>query len=441
MMQKQMSEIYPMLDKLRVEGFNDYEKGDARVLRRKRKYFTRIPPSLLERKSKVAAEATVAWRSARQNADFRAFEPYLDKIIEIAREEAEKLGYEKHPYDALLDQYEEGFTVDDADAMYSSLVPELKEILEKIQRQKSPFLKRSPLASKSYDVSAASEINSKLIAILGMPKDRFRVDTSTHPFTQAMSGDDVRITTRYEGSDFKRALFSTIHESGHAIYELQIDDKLEHSPIGAPVSFGFHESQSRFWENVIGRSREFVSLLRPALVEGLPFVSSYNDDQIYYYFNEVAPGVIRVDADELTYNFHTALRYDIEKKVIAGELRTAELPEVWNDTLEKYLGIRPANDAEGILQDVHWSHGSFGYFATYTLGNVIAGMIWHDIRGDLELKENIRTGDFLPIKKWLYEKIHRWGSTYAPKDLAVRSFGRSVRSNDLIEYLRTKYIA
>ena len=440
LMQKQMSDIYPMLDKLLDGDLNNYEKGDARVLRRKRKYFTRIPPSLLERKSKTAAEATVAWRSARRNADFRAFEPYLDKSIEIAREEAEKLGYEKHPYDALLDQYEEGFTVDDADAMYSRLVPELKGILEKIQKQNSRFLEKSQLTTKSYGVPAMSEVNDRLIAMLGMPKDRFRVDISTHPFSQSMSRDDVRITTRYEGNDFKRALFSTIHESGHAIYELQIDEKLEYSPIGTAVSFGFHESQSRFWENVIGRSREFVSLLRPTLIEGLPFVSSFDDDQLYYYFNEVAPGVIRVDADELTYNFHTALRYDIEKKAISGELETSELPEIWNDTLEKYLGIRPANDAEGILQDVHWSHGSFGYFPTYTLGNVIAGMIWHDIRRDLALNERIRTGDFAPIKRWLYEKIHRWGSTFAPKELAVKAFGRSVTPDDLIEYLKAKFI-
>ena len=439
LIQKQMEEMYPPLEKAEAEkqDLNDYERGVVRILNRKKKFYTKIPPALLEEESKVVAEASVVWREARKKSDFKAFKPYLEKNIELKRQEAEKLGYERHPYNALLDQYEEGLTVDDVDRMFSKLLPALKSILARIQN--SEFTADSPLVKRRYEVDALSRINRKLVDILEMPKDRFRTDISTHPFEANMSRDDVRITTRYEGTDFKRTLFSTIHESGHAIYELQIDESLQYSPVGVAVSNGFHESQSRFWENVVGRSREFIHLIRPMLQADLDFLGPFTDEQLYHYFNQVKPGLIRVDADELTYNFHTALRYELEKKMISGEVSAAELPEMWNDTMEEYVGIRPQNDAEGILQDVHWSHGDFGYFPTYTLGNVIAGIIWYRIRKDLSLEENIRSGEFDPVKTWLYEKIHRWGATFPPKELAMKSLGEATNPERLIEYLEWKY--
>ena len=209
--------------------------------------------------------------------------------------------------------------------MFSRLIPALKKILEKVKSE-SRFTSASPLVEKNYDAASMARVNRRVTEILGIPKDRFRMDLSTHPFEASISRDDVRITTRYEGKDFRSALFSTIHESGHAIYELQIDQKLEFSPIGIAVSNGFHESQSRFWENVIGRSKSFVSLIKPTLQENLDFVAPYNEEQLYYYFNLVRPGMIRVDADELTYNFHTALRYELEKKMIGGQVTVSELP-------------------------------------------------------------------------------------------------------------------
>ena len=234
-----------------------------------------------------------------------------------------------------------------------------------------------PLESVRYKTADMDKVNEEVIRLLVMPADRFRMVVSTHPFTTGIASDDVRITTRYEGKDFKSSLYSTIHESGHAIYHLGIDEKLAYTPVDDGASYGVHESQSRFWENVVGRSREFVPLVSPMLRRNLPFVKGHDDQDLYLYFNTVRKSFIRVEADELTYNFHTALRYDVEKKMIAGDVKVAEVPEVWNDTLERYLGLRPRSDAEGVLQDVHWSGGSFGYFATYTLGNVVAAMIWH----------------------------------------------------------------
>jgi len=439
--QKKMAELYPMLEKTdeKQGEFNDYEKGVVRVLRRRQKFFTKIPPWLLEAEQKIAAEGAIVWRDARKKSDFQTFKPYLEKNVELKKDEAEKLGYEKHPYNALLDQYEEGLTVEDVDEMFSKLIPALKKILEKVKSE-SRFTSVSPLVEKNYSVESMAGVNRKVIEILGMPKDRFRMDLSTHPFEASISRDDVRITTRYEGKDFRSALFSTIHESGHAIYELQIDGKLEFSPIGIAVSNGFHESQSRFWENMIGRSKSFVHLVKPILQENLDFVATYNEEELYHYFNLVRPGIIRVDADELTYNFHTALRYELEKKMVGGQVSVSELPQLWNEMMEDYLGITPKNDSEGILQDVHWSQGSFGYFPTYTLGNVIAGLIWSDIGNEIALDEKIRVGDFEPIKNWLYQKIHRWGSTFAPKDLAKRSFGEYFNPARLVDYLERKFL-
>ena len=251
--QKQMTALSPALDTIDgMKGnFNDYEKGLVRVLKRRYKFFSRIPPSLLEEEQKISVEGTVAWRSARKKSDYSAFKPYLEKIVALKVQEAEKLGYEKHPYNALLDQYDEDLTVDDMDAMFSRLIPALKKILEKV-RSEGKFTSPSQLVETSYETEAMTKINTKLAEILEMPKDRFRMDVSIHPFEAAISADDVRITTRYEGKDFRSSLFSVIHESGHAIYELQMDKKLEFTMLTGGASNGFHESQSRFWENVIG---------------------------------------------------------------------------------------------------------------------------------------------------------------------------------------------
>jgi carboxypeptidase Taq len=423
----------------KAKDLDDMEQGVVRVLRRDIDYFLRIPPELVDEIQRVTTEATVVWRTARKKSDFRLFRPSLDKIIHLERKVADRLGYEKHPYNALLDIYEEGFTVREADRVYAKLIPESEKILAKVVAA-GVYPSKHPLESKNYATAAMERVNNRVIDLLEMPKKRFRMDVSTHPFTTGIAHDDVRITTRYEGVDFKATLFSTIHESGHAIYDLGVDPKLAYAPTGGGASYGIHESQSRFWENVVGRSRDFVRLARPLLRDNLPFVSGYDEDQLYYYFNTVRKSFIRVDADELTYNFHTALRYEVEKKAIAGEVTTGELPELWNDTFEEYLGRRPKRDAEGILQDVHWSNGSFGYFATYTLGNVVLGMIWHKMGAGKLVREAVSGRDLAKLKSWLGRNIHRYGATYAPKELQERIFGEAYNPDRLLQYLNTKFI-
>ena len=440
MAQKLTLDLKPLVaDAVKAEGLNDAEKGVVRVLKRDLDYFEKVPPRLIEDIQKTAAEATVVWRTARKNSDFNMFKPHLEKIVALKKEEADKLGYKKHPYDALLDQYEEGLTVEDTDRVFSRLIPELRRIFEKVVAE-GRFSAIPPLEAQSYYQDRMKRVNEKLIELLGMPKDRFRMDVSTHPFTSGFSLNDVRITTRYEGKDFKATMYSTVHECGHAIYGLQIGEGLAGTPIERGASLGIHESQSRFWENAVGRSMEFLRLTMPTLRENLKFLAPYNEDQIYRYFNSVRPSKIRVEADELTYNFHIALRYDIEKRLISGEVSASDLPSIWSETLEKYVGIRPNNDAEGVLQDIHWSGASIGYFPTYSMGNVLVGVIWKALGGNEKLSGMVQRGEFMQLRSWLEQKIHRYGATYSPKELLSRSFGTGYDPEPLIGYLEQKFL-
>jgi len=401
-------------------------------------YFTKIPPKLLEDMQRTSTEATVVWREARHKSDFKMFSGYLEKIVDLKRQEADKLGYVEHPYNALLDKYEEELTTNDVDRVFSPLASNLKRILSKVQSE-GKFPSSHPLESASYDTEAMRRVNQGILKILEMPEKTFRMDVSTHPFTTSMSIDDVRITTRYEGKDFKESVFSTIHESGHAIYELQVDPTLDYTPLARATSTAVHESQSRFWENFIGRSKEFTEVVYPTLKSNLPFISAYNPLDVYRYFCAVRPSPIRVDADELTYNFHIIVRYEIEKQLIGGKIQVSEVPSVWNDSMEKYVGVRPKNDAEGVLQDVHWGGGGFGYFPTYSLGNVIAGMFFHQIKKDFDVKEAVRQGGLSKIKMWLKEKIHQYGAIYSPKEIQKRLFGEEYNPEWLVRYLEEKY--
>ncbi|MGC8607266.1 MAG: carboxypeptidase M32 [Vulcanisaeta sp.] len=420
-----------------AKDLTEFERGVIRVLKREMKYYTSIPPEILEELDRTTTKAAVVWREAKKETNFEKFKPYLSKIVELERVIADKLGYEGHPYNALLDLYEEGFTVNDADNVFNTLLPNLKSILEKVLSE-GRYPSKHPLEDVPYDVNVMKSINEELLKILEMPVgSRFRMDVSAHPFTISMAINDVRITTRYEGKDFRSTMFSVIHESGHAMYELMIDPSLEMTPVGRGVSMGVHESQSRFWENIIGRSREFVHLIYPLLKERLPFLRDYGEEDIYRYFNIVRPSLIRVDADEVTYNFHIALRYEIEKGVIAGKLDVSDLPSLWNDFMDKYLGVRPRNDAEGVLQDIHWSQGSFGYFPTYTLGNVIAGMIYAKLPG---LRDKVAGRRFNEIKEFLRDRICKYGAIYPPKELLMMSFNDTYNPTHLLNYLREKYL-
>jgi carboxypeptidase Taq len=423
----------------KASGFNDFEKGTLRVIKRDLDYYTKIPPKLLEDLNRTTNEATVVWREARKKSDFSLFKGYLEKIVDLKRQEAEKLGYEGHPYNALMNRFEEELTTNDVDRVFGELVPNLKRILSKVLAA-GKFPSTHPLEPIAYDEAAMRKVNAEVLKILGMPERTFRIDVSTHPFTAGPAIKDVRITTRYEGTNFKETMYSVIHECGHALYELQTDTALEYTPLARGVSLGIHESQSRFWENIVGRSREFTKLVYPTLKKNLPFVSGHSEEDVYRYLNSVRPSPIRVAADELTYNFHIVVRYEIEKKLIGGEISVSEVPWVWNSMMKEYVNFEPKTAAEGALQDVHWSGGGFGYFPTYSLGNVIAGMFYDRIQKDLNLSDVIAGGKLGEIKDWLREHLHRWGATYSPKEIQRKNFGETYNPEHLVKYLERKFL-
>lgn len=424
----------------KVEGLNDYEKGVVRVLKRGIRIAKAIPPWLIAERAKVTQEAMIVWREARSKNDFEMFKPYLEKIFDLSRKAADYLGWEKHPYDALLDLFEEGLRTDDVDRVLSVLKTELKWIITRVLSE-GKYPREHLLEKTRYDISKMEIVNKKVLEKLNYPIGlRGRLDISAHPFTIDMGIYDVRITTRYEGVDFKRTLFSVIHEFGHALYQLQIDPALSYTPIGDAASIGVHEGQSRFWENIVGRCREFVEFIYPILKEHLEFVSEFKPEDIYFYFNTVKPSLIRVDADEVTYNMHIAIRAELEKLVLGGELKISDLPEMWSNYMEELLGIRPKTYSEGILQDIHWSMGSIGYFPTYTLGNIVASSMRHVMEQDIKLRDRIACGDFKSIQEWQREKIHKYGSTYPPKELLKRALGVDYEPAHLVKYLLEKYL-
>ncbi len=423
-----------------IEGLNDYERGLVRVLKREIRIAKAIPPKIVAEIARTTTEAQVAWREAKQKDNYELFKPYLAKIIELARKVADYLGWEEHPYDALLDLYEEGLKTRDVDTLFSKLKPEIKRIMDKVLSE-GRYPREHELEKVKYRREDMEKVNLEVLKLLEYPLGtRARLDVSAHPFTINMGINDVRITTRYEGFDFKRSLLGTIHEFGHATYELQIDQRLMATPLASGVSLGIHEGQSRFWENIIGRSRAFIEVIYPILRKNLDFIEKYSVEDIYYYFNTVRPSLIRTEADEVTYNLHILLRAELEKLMLVGEVKVDELPELWNNYMEEIIGIKPRNYSEGILQDIHWSMGSIGYFPTYTLGNLVAAQMRHHLLEEYDLYGLIVEKRFNEIKEWQRKRIHQWGKTYAPKELLRKAFGEEYKADYFIKYLEEKYL-
>ncbi|MCE4606840.1 MAG: carboxypeptidase M32 [Desulfurococcales archaeon] len=425
----------------RKRNLNDVEKGIVRVLKRSIDQAKKIPPEHIAEVSKTTTLALEFWKKAKAQDNYDIFKPYLGKIVELMRKTSEYLGYEIHPLDALLDLYEEGLTTKDVDGMFAKLEPGLKKVYDKIMSE-HPVPDKHPLEDVHYKAESMKRLNEKALTILGYPWDRARLDISAHPFTIGIGINDVRITTRYEGFDFKRSLLSTIHEFGHALYELGVDQKFMATPVAGGVSLGVHESQSRFWENQIGRSKEFVESFYPYMKRYLVFLRDHSPEDVYLYFNTVRPSLIRTEADEVTYNFHIMLRYKLEKMMIEGSLSVDELPHVWNEEIERLLGVAPKNYSEGVLQDIHWSMGSIGYFPTYSIGTLLSAQIMRKIREEIpDVDEDIRKLKFRRIRKWLREKIHRHGSVYPPKELVRRALGMDLEPEIYVSYLEQKYLS
>lgn len=413
---------------------------NVRETRRRYDRATKLPRRLVEELSRVATLAQHVWIEARQNSDFGQFQPWLDQIVALKREEAQAVGYgEGIAYDALLDEYEPGMRAVDVEAVFrplrAALVP-LAEAIRDAGRQPdvSILARRFPVdAQREFALQAARQI--------GFDLDAGRLDVSTHPFCSGFGPGDCRLTTRYDEHHFPGGFFGTLHEAGHGIYEQGLDREAFGTPAGETVSMGIHESQSRLWENFVGRSlpfwRHFFPKAQQAFPEALAGVSL---EDFHAAINDVRPSFIRVEADEVTYNLHIMLRFELEQPLIAGDLRPADVPAAWNETFARFLGITPPDDAHGCLQDIHWSCGMIGYFPTYTLGNLYAAQLFEAARQDLgDLDAQFARGEFLPLKTWLNEQIHRRGMQYRAQRLVEVVTGRRLSHQAFVAHLRRRF--
>lgn len=399
----------------------------------------KIPPEKYQAYVVLTSQAESVWEEAKEKADFPMFQPYLEKIVAANREFIELWGYEGHPYNALLDMYEPGMTTQKLDKLFADvrqrLVPLVSAIGSSPNKPDTSFLKQT------FDVTQQKRFSLYILKELGYDFEAGRLDESVHPFATGLNPGDVRITTRYLPEDVTSALFGTIHECGHALYEQNIAKELIGTILCTGTSMGIHESQSRFWENMIGRSHTFWERYFPKLRELYPGkFDGVSVDAFYKAINVVQPSLIRIEADELTYNLHIMIRYEIEKALFDGSLHVAELPAYWNEKYKEYLGVVPSHDGEGVLQDVHWAGGSFGYFPSYSLGNMYSAQIRNAMEKQLgNLDALTGEGRFAVVKDWLVERIYRHGKMLTPDEIIAGVTGEPLNPDYLIGYLAAKY--
>lgn len=395
--------------------------------------------AFIRKMSEAVSAAFYAWIEARKQNDFKIYEPALTKLVELKKEEASILGYKDHPYDALLDEYEKGSTVKMLDAVFEQVLSPLKAVLAEVMT--TPHGDKTFL-HKNYPKSQQWDWGMYLVKQLGFDLEAGRQDISEHPFTTNFSAKDVRITTRIDENDFVNMTWSCIHETGHALYEQGLPNEDYGLPSGEFASLSIHESQSRLWENCVGRSKSFWEYYLPVLKNYFPEqLKDISLEQFVDAINTVAPSLIRTEADELTYHFHVFIRYTLEKQLIEGKVAVKDIPTVWNNLYKQYLGVDVPDDKRGCLQDVHWSHGSFGYFPTYSLGSFYAAQFWQQAKQDIKgLEQQLASGNTAELLQWLRKSIHLHGKLYTSEELCKKVTGKELDSNLFIQYLRSKLI-
>lgn len=421
---------------------SDYDGTPASMLRNVRRSYDeqrRFNSEFIKRQSTITGKAGAAWANARQEDDFASFEPHLDAAVSLAQESAEIYGYEHECYDALLDQHERGMKTTDVRRIFAQLksetVPLVKAIGEKLDAVDDRVLKQD------FPVEAQRAMCLYAAESVGYDFRRGHLGEAHHPFSTSFGRNDVRITTRFAPEYAVSSIFAVLHESGHAMYEQGIAEELDRTPLGQGTSMGIHESQSRLFENQVGRSRGYWQVHFPELVRNFPKqLSGVTVEQFYRAINKVQPSFIRVEADELTYNLHIILRFELEQMLINGELPVADLPEAWREKMRSLLGVVPKTDREGVLQDVHWSQAAFGYFPTYTLGNLYSAQFLAAAKQqDTSIETALLSGDSTRLLEWLRHNIHQHGSKYDPAMLCERATGSSLSAQAFVEYVREKF--
>lgn len=442
------SESYKLQTSEEMKSFIDYfisqenldDTTKAMTLNAKKNYdrTKKIPEEKYKEYVILASNSFSYWEEARAKSDYSIFKPYLEKIVNYNLEFLNYWGYEGNKYNTFLDMYEPGITVEKLDKVFGELREAIVDLLNKIKA--SSIKIKTDFFNEYFTKESQEEFGIYVAKKLGYNFEAGRIDVSTHPFTTTFDNKDVRITTRYDEHEFRGALFSTIHESGHAIYEQNIPDELKGTGLATGVSMGIHESQSRFYENILGRSKEFWKYFYKETQSRFEQFKKVSFEDFYKAINVVEPSLIRTEADELTYSLHVIIRYEIEKALINGDVTVDELPRIWNSKYKEYLGVEPGNDAEGVLQDMHWSDGSFGYFPSYALGNLYGAQFLSKLLKDIpNYYELIEEGKFEKVHQWLKENIHKYGSVYEPAVILKKVTGEELTARYFIEYLNNKY--
>lgn len=432
-------ELEDLLDQLKdADGLTDTQRINVQRSCEDMDKNKKLSPEFVETLSLQTSECFNAWIEARKHNNFDVFLPSLARMVALKRRQTELYGYKEHPYDALLDEYEKGATVSTLDRVFAGIKEQLPALLEKIRTRPQVsddcFHQHFP-KQQQWDFSV------DVLKRMGYDFEAGRQDISVHPFTTSFAATDVRITTRVDESDYASLLWSTIHEGGHALYEQGLPDDQYGLPLGSYASLGIHESQSRLWENCVGRGQHFWTYFYPILQQYFPSqLRDVSQTDFYHAANKVEPSLIRTEADEVTYHFHVMIRYEIEKALIAGTLDPRDLRETWNGLYSKYLGVTAADDVTGILQDVHWSHGSLGYFPTYTLGSFYAAQFFMHATKEIDgLQEKIANGNFTELLQWLRINIHKYGRRYNSEELCEKVTGKKLDPAFFMAYATQKY--
>ncbi len=431
-----------LLEELAGSDELDADSPRAANVREARRDFdraTKLPKRLVEEMSKATSLGQQAWIEAKPKNDFASFQPWLEKIVALKREEAEAVGYDDVPYDALLDTYETGASTQTVEATFAALRDELVPLAKAIAD--SPNQPDASILEREYPVDVQRTLGLEAAEAIGFDFDRGRLDVAAHPFCSGIGPGDCRLTTRYDERFVPMAFFGTLHEAGHGIYEQGLDTEAYGTPAGHSCSLGVHESQSRMWENLVGRSRAFWDYFYGRFQAGFPAaLSDVPLDTFHAAVNTVRPSFIRVEADEVTYNLHIMLRFELEQPLISGDLAPADVPAAWNEKFEAYFGLVPEDHAHGCLQDIHWSAGLIGYFPTYALGNLYGAQLFDAAEAALgDLDAAFAAGTFRPLKEWLNENVHRHGRRFQPTDLVERVSGKPLSHEPLMRRLHAKF--
>lgn len=437
------SEVGEALERAQQEVADlDPDSDEARLVRRVRREYhkqRKVPSEWVGEFNRVTSLAHQVWQKARAEKDFPQFKPALEQIVPLRRQYADFFAPYDHVYDPLLDDFEQGMKTVEVVQVFNQLRPQQVELVRMIAERGRAV--DDAVLHRAYDVEKQRQFGLEVVKQLGYDLERGRADKSAHPFTTSFSIHDVRITTRFDPNFLSDSLFSTIHESGHAMYDQGLDPAFERTPLASGASCAIHESQSRMWENLVGRGRAFWQYFYPRLQHYFPETLGNVDLEAFYRaINKVQPSFIRVDADEATYSLHIMLRFELELALMEGSLAVADLPQAWNQKMRDYLGLTPPDDAKGVLQDVHWSGGAMGYFPTYALGNLMAAQLWEKINQDLpDVEAQIARGEFAELLAWLREHVHRHGAKFDAGELLQRVTGSRLTPEPFLRYLRRKF--